>query len=187
VQGIQNAFGGHIKLLQVGVGACLIVIIAIAGVGLALYRELGVVDRKVSALQRSIEDAKARIDRMNVVSGGALSGAVGILKEQALIEQSLARIESVVLPKSPNPIIALTPNETAGIRAFFRLTRKTSEPPRFKLGDKIPSADVKAMPDIVYEKIAPQFKETNFLIDQNGALVVTASAENLVVYIVEPT
>ena len=183
-QGIKKALGGQIKIQQLGVGACLgaclIVIIAVAGGGFALYHAIGVVDRKVSALQRSIEDAKARIDRMNVVSGGTLSGAVGLLREQALIEQTLARIESTVSPKSPtspNPIVTLTPTEMAGIRAVFKLTRKTNVQPRFKLGDKIPAADLKPMPEIVYEKIGPQLKGTNFLIDQNGALVVTAGVK----------
>lgn len=184
VQSIKDALG-QINLLPLGVGACLIVVTAAAGSGFALYQEIKVVNNKVSALQTSTEDVKARVDRMNVVVGGALSGIVGLLKEQALIEQTLARIESAAL--APNSIIALTASEMAGIRAFFKLTKKTDEPPRFRVGDKIPTADLNPVPAIVYEKIAPRFQGTNFLIDQNGALVVTAGADNLVVLIVEPT
>jgi hypothetical protein len=54
------------------------------------------------------------------------------------------------------------------------------------LGDKVAAADLKPMAENVYAKIAPQLEGTNFLIDQNGALVVTASKDNLVVLIVEP-
>jgi hypothetical protein len=54
------------------------------------------------------------------------------------------------------------------------------------MGDKIPAAGLKPMPDILADKLVPQFKGTHYLIDQNGALVVTAGADNTVVIIVEP-
>jgi hypothetical protein len=185
LQGSKGALGDQIKLLQLGVGACLIAIVTVAAGGFALYRYFGTVDRKVSALQRSMQDVKAHLDRMDLTIGGTLSGSVGLLKEQAKIGQTLGRIESAVSPKSPNPIMTLTPSETAGLRAFFKLT-KTNQPPRFKLQDKVPAADLKPMPENVYEKIAPRLKGTSFLIDQNGALVVTTGADNLVLLIVEP-
>lgn len=186
-QGSKDALGDQIKLLQLGIAACLIAIVAVAAGGFALYREIGAVDRKVRALQTSMVDVKAHLDRMDVAIGGTLSGAVGLLQEQARTGQTLARIESAVSPASPHPLITLTPSETAGVRAYFRLTRKTNEAPRFKLGDKAPTADLKPMPENVSAKIAPQLKETNFLIDQNGALVVTTGKDNLIVLIVGPT
>jgi hypothetical protein len=178
--------GDQIKLLQWGVGACLVAIIAVAVGGIAMDRAIGAVDRKARALQTSMNVTKAHLDRMDVEIGGTLTGAVGLLKEQARTGQTLARIESAVSPASPNPIIALTPVQMAGVRSYFKLTRKSNAPPRFKLGDKVAPADLKPMPEDVYGKTAPQLKGTNFLLDQNGALVDIMGKENLVVLIVGP-
>ena len=185
-QGTKDALGKQIKLLQWGVGACLIAIIVVAASGIVLYRQIGAIDTKARALQTSMDGAKAHLNRMDVAIGGTLTGAVGLLKEQARTGQTLARIESAVSPAAPNPVISLTPIQMAGIRSFFNLTRKANVPPRFKLGDKIAAADLKPMPQDIYEKTAPQLKGTNFLIDQSGALVVTAGKDNSVVLIVEP-
>jgi hypothetical protein len=44
---------------------------------------------------------------------------------------------------------------------------------------------VKPVPENVYQAI-PRLKGTRFLIDQDGALVVTAGADNSVILIVNP-
>jgi len=129
-QGSKDALGDQIKLLQLGIAACLIAIVVVAAGGFALYREIGAADRKVRALQTSMVDVKAHLDRMDIKIGGTLSGAVGLLKEQGRTAQSLARIEAAVAPKPPNPAIVLTPSETAGVRAYFKLLSSRARPTR---------------------------------------------------------
>ena len=191
VQDNKNALNGKIRLLLT------VVIIAMAAGGFALYHQIGAVDNKMSSVQtsladlrRSVEDLKARNDRTNVVIGGTATAVTGVLREQARIGELLARIESSAAkntaPSQPSPF-ALNPSQMTAIREAFNLMRKNGEQPTFHLGDKVPAADLKPMPDELLQKAAaPQLKGTKFLIDKNGALVVTASADNLVVLIVEP-
>jgi hypothetical protein len=180
--------GHSIKFLHLAV-ATIVAVIAIAGVGLGLFHQTEEVGNKIGVLQKSIDDLKARVDRLNVVMSGTSSGTVALLREQTEVAQRLARIEAAVAQKSPpaNAVLMLAPSETNAVRAYFKLTRKTSEPPRYRSGEKISGADLKPMPDDVTASIAPELKGTNFVIDQNGALVVTAGPENIVTLIVEPT
>jgi hypothetical protein len=116
--------------------------------------------------------------------GGTTSGVVALLNEQGRTGQTLARIDPTLSPKSPP--VTLTPGETEGFRAIFKLVRKTGTPQRFKPDDRVPAVALKPTPDVVTEKLAPELKGTNILIDQNGALVIAAGADNSVMLIVEP-
>jgi hypothetical protein len=168
--------------------ATVLIIVVVAGGGLALFDKLTVLDRNASAMHRRLDDLRARIDRMNVVIDGTSSGTVALLREQTGIEEKLARIDSAVAQKTLKATseISLTPNGTTALRAFFKLTRKVGEA-RFKLGDKVSDANLKPVPDNATATIAPELKGSNFVIDQNGALVITAGPENIVVLVVEPT
>jgi hypothetical protein len=188
-QGIKAAIDGQLRLLQLAVAACIAIIVAVVVGGFFLFHQLGVTDRKVGALQRATADLKERIERATVLVGGTTTGVVKLLQEQARTGKSLARIDSTLSPKpaaAPGTAIALTASEVDGLRVYFKLTRKAGEAAKFKMGDKIPAAGLKPMPDILADKLVPQFKGTHYLIDQNGALVVTAGADNTVVIIVEP-
>jgi hypothetical protein len=184
-QDINNVLAAQSKLLQLIVGIGVVIVIAVAAVGYALYHEIGLVDRRVSALQRSTQ---AGIERTNVLTAGNSTGIVTLLKEQGNLDQKVGRIESTVAPNAAAPataIAGLNPTETAGLRALFNLARNANASPRFKVGDKIPADDVKPVPENVYQAI-PRLKGTRFLIDQDGALVVTAGADNSVILIVNP-
>jgi hypothetical protein len=188
-QGIKAAIDGQLRLLQLAVAACIAIIVAVVVGGFFLFHQLGVTDRKVGALQRATADLKERIERATVLVGGTTTGVVKLLQEQARTGKSLARIDSTLSPKpvaAPGTAIALTASEVDGLRVYFKLARKAGEAAKFKMGDKIPAAGLKPMPDILADKLVPQFKGTHYLIDQNGALVVTAGADNTVVIIVEP-
>jgi hypothetical protein len=173
------------KLLQLAVGAGLIIIIVVGG--FALYR-IAAVDRKTDALQTSMNDVQARLERLNTLIGGTSTGVVGLLRAQAQNEKALARIEAAAAAKSQGAAKApmtLPASEAAALRAYFKLAPK-AEPPRFKLGDKVPAADLKPIPEPVAGTIAPSLKGTSFAIDQNGALVVTSGADKVVVLVLAP-
>jgi hypothetical protein len=186
---LHDQLHDQVKLLQLAVVVCLIIIVAVAASGFVLYHQAGIADQKVSALQRSAADLRERIERVTVLVGGTTTGVVRLLQEQGHTREALARIDAILAPRSsvsPNPIVQLKPDEMDGLRVYFKLTRKAGEATRFKLGDKIPALALKPTPDIVFERLAPQLKGTRFLIDQNGALVVAAGDDNAVVLIVEP-
>jgi hypothetical protein len=182
---VAGALAAQSTLLQLVIGICVVVVIAVVGGGYALYHQMTLLDRRVASLQRSMQ---AGIDRVSTLTSGNSTGIVALLKEHGSVDQKLTRIESTVAPKAstaPSPIASLSPTETAGLRALFSLVRHADASPRFKLGDKIPATDLKPVPENVYQAI-PRLQGTNFLIDQNGALVVTAGADNSVILIVEP-
>lgn len=181
----NEVIGRRVTWLLLGVGA--LVVILAAG-GLALYQQTGALDGKVRALQASINDVKARIERTNVVTGGTATGMVGLLREQEKTGATLARIEAAAAPKPPAPpapVAVLTPDHLAGLRSHFSLA-PASEPARYRLGDKVPAEVLKPLPAEVADQIAPQLKGAQYLIDRNGALVVTSGAENVVVLVVAP-
>jgi hypothetical protein len=189
MQSLKAAIDGQFRLLQLSVAAGVAIIVAVIVGGFFLFHQLGVADRKVGALQRATADLKERIERATVLVGGTTTGVVKLLQEQARTGKSLARIDSTLSPKpaaAPGTAIVLTASELDGLRVFFNLAHKTGVAPKFKLGDKIPAADLKPTPDILAERLVPQIKGTQFLIDRNGALVVTSGADNTVVLIVEP-
>ena len=187
VQGENEALGSRIRSLLLGVTALIILVIA-AG-GYALYHRIGVLDGRLRTLQASMDDLKARAERVNVLVGGATTGIVALLREPAKVEQTLARIEKAASSKppapAPGPVVVLTPDDLAGLRSHFGLTAAGAAP-QYKVGDKVPADALKSMPADVVEKIAPQLKGANYLIDQNGALVVTTGTDNVVVLIVAP-
>ncbi len=198
---------GQVRLLLWGIAACLILILAAASVG--LYYEIGVLDKKVSTLQRSLNEAQADLGRVKTVLGGSTTGIVALLRAQAATETSLARIEAVATkasaakaaasqmpapqaaaPKAGPPDdvrFAVNASETAALRSYFKLTPKVGAPAQYKMGDTAPAAAVKSIPADAAAKIAPQLQGTNYLIDKNGALVVTAGADNAVVLIIAPS
>ncbi|MEJ2378776.1 MAG: hypothetical protein P8Y71_26470 [Pseudolabrys sp.] len=128
---------------------------------------------------------------------GRATGIVTLSRAQGATEKSLARTESTTGAKAAapqtsapqaakaaapaKPYLALSASETAALRTFFKLAAQ------YKMGDAVPAAQAKAMPDNVTAKIAAQLKGTRYAIDKNGALVVTASADNSVVLIVPPS
>ncbi len=181
-----DAAGSRIASLVLGASAILIILVA--GIGYALHQQARVLDGKVRAVQASINDLKARTDRANVVIGGATSGIVGLLQEQSKTGETLTRIEEAALAKAPptSPaVIVLTPDDLAGLRSHFSLT-PAGEPAQYKAGDTVPADDLKPLPAEVAGGIVPQLKGMNYLIDRNGALVVTAGEDNRVVLVVAP-
>jgi hypothetical protein len=111
-----------------------------------------------------------------------------LLQEQSRTGETLARIEEAALAKAPPPppaVIVLTPDDLAGLRTHFSLTA-AGEPAQYKPGDTVPADAVKPLPAEVAEGIVPQLKGMNYLIDRNGALVVTDGTDNRVVLVVAP-
>lgn len=190
-QGNSDAAGRQIKSLVLGAAAVIIVMLAVGG--FALYRHAGVIDGKLRALQASMNDLKARVERGNVVGGGAATGIVSLLNEQAKTEKTLARIETAAtakpppppLPPPPAPAIVLTADDLAVLRTFFKLAA-AGEPAQYNVGDRVPADAVKPVPAEVTGRIAPGLEGANYLIDKNGALVVTTGADNVVVLVVAP-
>lgn len=185
--GSGGALTAYTRLLQLLVGICVALLVAVAAGGYILYHEIAALDRKVSLVQRSTQ---AGIERVTTLTSGNATGIVTLLKAHGGIEQQLARIEAAAGAKQPapaaTPITDLTPTETAGLRTLFNLARNANASPRYKVGDKIAAAEVKPLPDNVIQAY-PRLKSMNFLIDQNGALVITAGADNTIVLIVEPS
>lgn len=183
----EEPSGSQTRSLLLSIAAFLTVIIA--GGGLALYQRIGTLDSQVRAVQASIKDLKARTDRAKVMIWGASSGIVGLLRVQSKTGEALACIETAATPRTPppppGPVIVLTPETIAGLRTHFSLT-PASEPARFRLGDTVPADALKPLPAEVAVTVAPQLNGMNYLIDRDGALVVTAGADHVVVLIVEP-
>jgi hypothetical protein len=107
----------------------------------------------------------------------------------ARVEQTLARIEKAASERPPAappaPAIVLTADDLAVLRTFFKLAA-AGEPAQYKVGDRVPADAVKPVPAEVTDRIASGLKGTNYLIDKNGALVVTTGADNVVVLVVAP-
>lgn len=177
-----------IRSLLLGVAA--VIILVIAGGGYALYQRIGVLDGKVRTLQASMDDLKARVERVNVLIGGATTGIIALLREPAKVEQTLARIETAATSKpapaaAPGPVIVLTPDDLALLRSHFALTAAGAAP-QYKVGDTVPGDALKPVPADVTDRIAPGLKGASYLIDRNGALIVTTGPDNRVVLVVGP-
>jgi hypothetical protein len=181
----NEALAAQNNYLQLIIGAGTAIAVALVAVGYILYHEITVLDRKVSALQRTTQ---AGINRVSTLASGNTTGIVALLRAQGNLDEHITRIESTFAPKPPgpqDPIANLTPTETASLRALFDLARSINASPQFKVGDKVPAAELKPVPANVYRTI-PRLKGTSFLIDRNGSLVVTAGPDNAVVLIVRP-
>jgi hypothetical protein len=184
-QDVDAAMRAHSNLLQVLVGLCIAIVLAVVAGGYALFHEIGQLDRRLSTVQRSTQ---AGIERVSALSAGNSTGIVALLKAHGGLEQQLARIESAGAAKgdtaASGSTSTLTAEETTVLRTLFSLVRNANASSRYKVGDKIPADQLKPVPDNVVQAI-PRLKGTNFLIDQNGALVVTSGADNSVVLIVD--
>ena len=106
--------------------------------------------------------------------------------DNAHLAEAMAEAPANAAP--PIPQFESRPNLSASdlelLRSFFKLTRTADVTPKFKLGDEVPSSELKAMPEFVAEKISPELRGTRFLFDRNGSLVITAGPNNEVVVIV---
>jgi hypothetical protein len=178
VQGVKEALDGRITLLQMGVGACLTIIIAVAGGGFALHKEIASVDSKLSALQASINERTSK-----------LSAEIAALpNNQKQLQEALARIEAR-LPAPTPPIqlvgMQLTPEETRVLRDFFRAFGVGKGGP-YKLGDKIPDEALSSTPDEIVARIA-KLKGTKVVVDSTGSIVLTAGLSNQVIAIIPPS
>ena len=190
VDGVKQALDGRITLLQYMVGAGLTILVAIAGAGtatsIAIYREIGSLDTKVSTFQESMKGVIERINAMNSSFGQQA-------QSQQRMAQTLERIENKIsqtpprdpVVSQPPPPITLTSDETVTLRSFFSIAKKSDEPPKYKLGTQVPESDLKAMPTSAAEKVSQKLRGTKYLFDPNGSLVVTGEG-NYVVLIVAP-
>lgn len=174
------------RLLQVLIGLSVATVLAVAAAGYFVYREIALLDRKLVVQQRSTQ---ASIERLTTLTSGNSTGIVTLLKAHAGLEQQLARIEAAATAQRTasraTSITDMSPAETANLRALFNLTRNANASPRYKVGDKVAATDLKPLPENAAHAF-PQLKESKFLIDRNGALVITAGTDNSVVLVVEP-
>jgi hypothetical protein len=174
VSASHRVLGGAARPLVI-FGVCAV---AFAAAGYALYHGFATLERKIETLENN---AKGSVDRLAPLTANLEE----ILKSQRRIEAAVARLEAGA-PAIPQ--FESRPNLSALdlelLRSFFKLTRTADVTPKFKLGDEVPSSELKAMPEFVAEKISPELRGTRFLFDRNGSLVITAGPNNEVVVIV---
>jgi len=188
---LNTLFADQIWWLKWALGGAFAVIIAIAGGGFTIYHEIAGVDAKVSsldakfaALDTSLKAAVARVDSLN-------SSMAALPAVQNKLEQVASRIEAASVPSrlsaaTGGALIGLTADQYNGLRSIFNLKRESFKPTRYALGESVPADLLKDIPDIVFLKVAPSLKGAKFMIDPDGALIITAGRENRVALIVEP-
>jgi hypothetical protein len=189
IREVNIATGGmekRIKLLQwVGGGICAL-LVALLGVGIAQYRDIGKVEVDVGAIKATVEGIEKRLGLIE-------TDLRAVRTDQG---QILAKIQTPPTPPAPPPtppprlqdLIAggfyITDAEASLIRDFLKAgPKKPDVPSKIALWDRLPQSDTQPLPDDLAAKL-PKIKGLRFTTDVNNAIALVEPSQNVVIAII---